>query len=85
MEIQAGPHPRVHCPISAPAAAAAGARAAVQARVLVRIAGGEHEEHKMALQRDGDRLWFVLPYLGPDQVARLEVRPGGEYRGRGVR
>ena len=95
LEIRAGPHERVYCPVAvpeaevdpradaAPALAAARPQPAVaELKAVLRIGG---EEHELPLQRAGDAPWCVLPYLGPDVVEGMEVRAGTPYRGKGVR
>ncbi len=77
LEIQAGPHERVHCPVELPPAAVEGGGAAL------RIAGGAPAVPLQAGD-DGAR-WCVLPYLAAAARERVEVTGGGAAPAGGVR
>ena len=95
LEIRAGPHVRVYCPVAVPdagvdpradavptVAAASTPSAVPEGGAALRIGG---EEHVLPMQRGDDVRWCVLPYLGPDVVERMELRAGAQYAGKGVR
>ena len=80
LEIQAGPHERVHCPVAVPEVAAVAT--AADGRTALRVAGGEHDA---PLQRADDGQWCVLPYLAAGAAERVEFANGAAGADRGVR
>ena len=73
LEIQAGPHERVYCPVAVPSAA--------QGAAALRIAGGEQAA---PLQQADDGAWCVLPYLAAGATERVEAAAGAAEASSGV-
>ena len=69
LEIQAGPHERVHCPVAVPGTAAG----AASDNAVLRVAGDERD---VQLQRGGGGHWCVLPYLAAGRVEQVELAAG---------
>ena len=73
LEIRAGPHERVNCPVAVPTAAVGAA--------ALRIPGGEQAA---PLQQADDGAWCVLPYLAAGATERVEAAAGAAEASSGV-
>ena len=73
LEVLAGPHERVHCPLAVPAAA--------EDVAALRVAGVEQD---VPVQQGDDGSWCVLPYLAAGSAERVETVAGAAEASGGV-